>query len=894
MKESIDDEWDLADPADEEQIATPAKSRGMKPTAARGGSAAERTRKGEGQKSSSQNSGLVIGLSAGGGLMVVALLTWLLWAATPPNNAVTEAEKEAVAQRQNNAKQLGERTLDLSRTWLNGESNEDVSAILKKLEEAHTEMTSSGLAESESESVSVVATIENVKSCSTLQQQLNELVEQFWLSVSLKDLDLLQQQLEPIQSSSFRRLRPASQELQEALILAKDDKKAAATLAVISDDQFAKLAFDQEPRRDAALRTLAEFYARSRNLPQEIDRRAAEKHQQRESLREDHWNTSRLAPYDLSSATQYAELQDPRVDGAAVLVRNLHALPIRVVAAPGTTDKQLLELSRTGFLKDHQTDTLSVVIPLQLGQQLVQAIATIDTVSGEQKVTGVKALPLLGAVCAKHKINKLFALASHPPRAKEQLLSASSARATFQFAVVGRFIRDDVQVADAGSVRGTIMASRVLLIGLSLAQKVESQSVDEFCRPCLVVSDDAAFSSAVCEFPETEGLRNIVNQLDTAGLCPLLPAPVSLQSDRSMLQSSRYAATLLAGSKSEIENANDTLRTQLSRIVFSPNRARTEIANVVTQNAGVPQKPKGKEADFKRAVTAMSVGHPFQACVELNRFLTSKGDRFDSFAKILYLNERCAVVRKLFPEAFQAFQTWMNSEVVIPVMTEDGPALLSGREALSLITKIAELAGVEKNGKEEIARIASLRKEVLDWVPIAYRPPDPPMPSRPTARKSGWRESFYYDRINDLLVRRLEYDPGYTPSNQRMACYERDMAWYRQRVAEIQAQWLQDQVQVVEAWPRRKELMLTLLEEVTVSRGVLRGRLSKARFSLTHHVESQTKPLDTWSGSADKNTELDNAEPVPVFLIEDVSTPSNTRAKSQGKEKPVTITIPMK
>ena len=82
-KESTDDEWDLGDSAEEdfedEPSDAPVKSRGGKSSASRGAVSRKSSVKGKGKKSQSSNRGLLIGVSAGGGVLVVVLLAWLLW-----------------------------------------------------------------------------------------------------------------------------------------------------------------------------------------------------------------------------------------------------------------------------------------------------------------------------------------------------------------------------------------------------------------------------------------------------------------------------------------------------------------------------------------------------------------------------------------------------------------------------------------------------------------------------------------------------------------------------------------------------------------------------------------------------------------------------------------------
>lgn len=79
QEESLDDDWDLGDSAeedfDDELSDAPAKSRGVVSRTSPG--------KSKGKKSKSSNRGLLIGMSAGGGVLVIALLTWLLWPAGP-------------------------------------------------------------------------------------------------------------------------------------------------------------------------------------------------------------------------------------------------------------------------------------------------------------------------------------------------------------------------------------------------------------------------------------------------------------------------------------------------------------------------------------------------------------------------------------------------------------------------------------------------------------------------------------------------------------------------------------------------------------------------------------------------------------------------------------------
>ncbi|MFM9960134.1 MAG: WD40 repeat domain-containing protein [Planctomycetaceae bacterium] len=99
--ESADDEWDLGDSAEEdfedEPSEAPAKSRGAKSSAARGSVSRKGKINGKGKKSSGSNRGLLIGLSAGGGVLLVALLTWMLWPAGPADNVAGQPNDDPAA-----------------------------------------------------------------------------------------------------------------------------------------------------------------------------------------------------------------------------------------------------------------------------------------------------------------------------------------------------------------------------------------------------------------------------------------------------------------------------------------------------------------------------------------------------------------------------------------------------------------------------------------------------------------------------------------------------------------------------------------------------------------------------------------------------------------------------
>lgn len=85
-----EDDWDLEDSAaedsDDEPSDAPVKSRDGKSSAARGVVSRKSSGKGKGKKSKSSNRGLLIGLSAGGGVLVIALLAWMLWPVAPAAN----------------------------------------------------------------------------------------------------------------------------------------------------------------------------------------------------------------------------------------------------------------------------------------------------------------------------------------------------------------------------------------------------------------------------------------------------------------------------------------------------------------------------------------------------------------------------------------------------------------------------------------------------------------------------------------------------------------------------------------------------------------------------------------------------------------------------------------
>ncbi len=99
--ESLDDEWDLGDSAEEdfedEPSDAPVKSRGGKSSASRGAVSRKSSVKGKGKKSKSSNRGLLIGLSAGGSVVVVALLAWMLWPAAPAANVAGQPNDNSAA-----------------------------------------------------------------------------------------------------------------------------------------------------------------------------------------------------------------------------------------------------------------------------------------------------------------------------------------------------------------------------------------------------------------------------------------------------------------------------------------------------------------------------------------------------------------------------------------------------------------------------------------------------------------------------------------------------------------------------------------------------------------------------------------------------------------------------
>ncbi|MGZ0174333.1 MAG: hypothetical protein ACKVHE_32925 [Planctomycetales bacterium] len=92
-EESYDDEWNLDDYGEDEADAQPVRPRSTnKPTKSRG----SKSRK-SGRKSASSRSkpNLLLGLSAGGGILLVVVLVWMLWPSEPDGNVAnnsTDAE----------------------------------------------------------------------------------------------------------------------------------------------------------------------------------------------------------------------------------------------------------------------------------------------------------------------------------------------------------------------------------------------------------------------------------------------------------------------------------------------------------------------------------------------------------------------------------------------------------------------------------------------------------------------------------------------------------------------------------------------------------------------------------------------------------------------------------
>ncbi len=131
-EEPAEDEWDLGDSAEEDCEDEPAKSRGRKSSVSRGATSRKSSSKGKVKKSKSSNRGLLIGLSAGAGVFVVALAAWLLWPVAPDafdHKAYEIAKPKLDALKMNIPHQLITRREDLPETFPDGVS----SAVLLSL-----------------------------------------------------------------------------------------------------------------------------------------------------------------------------------------------------------------------------------------------------------------------------------------------------------------------------------------------------------------------------------------------------------------------------------------------------------------------------------------------------------------------------------------------------------------------------------------------------------------------------------------------------------------------------------------------------------------------------------------------------------------------------------------
>lgn len=99
-EESIRDDWDLgesdAGDIDEDQPIKRSKSRGGKSLPVSDTNSRLRSVKAKGRKSKQSNRGLMMRLSVGGGLAVIALLAWMLWPAPPGLNVVADPDPNTV------------------------------------------------------------------------------------------------------------------------------------------------------------------------------------------------------------------------------------------------------------------------------------------------------------------------------------------------------------------------------------------------------------------------------------------------------------------------------------------------------------------------------------------------------------------------------------------------------------------------------------------------------------------------------------------------------------------------------------------------------------------------------------------------------------------------------
>ena len=94
---SLGDDWDLEN-SDEEEFddASPtarAKSRGGKSLPVSDTNSRQRSVKAKGRKSKQSNRGLMMGLSVGGGLVVIALLAWMFWPKQPGADVVADLDQ---------------------------------------------------------------------------------------------------------------------------------------------------------------------------------------------------------------------------------------------------------------------------------------------------------------------------------------------------------------------------------------------------------------------------------------------------------------------------------------------------------------------------------------------------------------------------------------------------------------------------------------------------------------------------------------------------------------------------------------------------------------------------------------------------------------------------------
>ena len=407
-------------------------------------------------------------------------------------------------------------------------------------------------------------------------------------------------------------------------------------------------------------------------------------------------------------------------------------------------------------------------------------------------------------------------------------------------------------------------------------------------RQCAVLTPDRAELVSAYLLEQTPRLQRLLDAWPDGIPQPLVVSeelgPVSpylFQLTGPLTASAETAEAATADLTASRQQAHDAMQAAFEQALFNFDSLSKRIEAAMLGDDDLPPK------ETRRSTRAFAFGAPMRLARSLQEFLDGRTNRIVSLLQIDRSDEGWTSLteEREWTEADGQFRRLLAEEdPAFAVSTVRGVQLIGFDPAYESIQLILSASGLRTDGRDEVAQLEKLHREVDTLIPKAYRPPDPPEPKMP-GRGGRWITRRVLDpglvraadvvalesesnrqivgrakaalvatasgdpRLNSMVSdtdrgiayrlytrERTEYIPGREPTAEEMAEYRAAMRRWEAEVERIRKQWEADQADVERLWPERKVAAEELIDDYERRRQEMRRSYGLLEHNLDRHI----------------------------------------------------------